>query len=380
MKLLALNWRDIRSPEAGSAEVHLHEILRRLRARGHEVTLLCSHFARGKSSWAEIMDGIRILRTGSWWNAHLSIPRAARRLLEAEPFDLVLDDVNKIPFFAPSWSTVPVVALFLHLLGDTVFLETNPIAATAIRLIEKRIGRIYRGTPAVAISRSTAEELEAAGLDRKSITIVPPGLDHGLYGPERRIKATQPTLLVVSRLKAYKRVDVAIRALEQFRSVVPDAELLVAGDGNERRRLEALAQRLGQQVGFLGSITQAEKASLMSRAHLTFNPSMKEGWGLVAVESMACGTPVIASDVPGHRDSVPEGGGILVPCGDPVAMAEAGLRLLLNAEDYGRARHRGSRWASKFSWDQAAEVFERVLCEVARKPRIGLPEPEEMCK
>ena len=155
MRILVLNWRDIRSPQAGGSEVHLHEVFRRLAARGHEITLLCSRFAgRKKGAREETVDGIRTIRVGAWWNAHIAIPWAAKRIMRRERFDVVVDDVNKIPFFAPRFSKVPVIAIFHHLLGETVFEETNRVFAHMIQRAENKVGEVYRGTPAVVVSPS----------------------------------------------------------------------------------------------------------------------------------------------------------------------------------------------------------------------------------
>lgn len=361
MRLLALNWRDIRSPEAGGAELHLHEILKRLVERGHQVTLVCAQFAHGKGARAEWVDGIRTLRVGRWWNAHITVPREARRLMRAEDFDLVLDDVNKIPFFAPRWSRVPVVGLFLHLLGRTLFLETNPITASWLWLMERRVGRVYRDVPKVAISNSTGEELCALGCRRESIAVIPPGLDHERYKPQGTPKAFPPRLVVVSRLKRYKRVDVAIRALALIRDDIPDATLTVMGTGDHRPRLERLARRLDLPVAFCGHVPEERKIQHLESATLALNPSVKEGWGLVGVEAMACGTPVVASDVPGHRDSVPEGAGTLVPYGDPGTMAREAVRLVRDVKLYDDFRRRGLQWARRHTWDDVADRFEQVL-------------------
>lgn len=365
MRILGLNWRDIRSPEAGGAELHLHEILRRLVAWGHEVTLVCGQFAERPGPAEEFVDGIRTVRVGSWRNAHITVPREAKKILGAERFDLLLDDVNKIPFFAPSWSPIPVLALFHHLLGHTVFLETNPLVACVLWLYERRVGTVYRETPSIAVSRSTATELTRRGIGADAVTVIEPGLDQGLYRPDVAPKADFPLLLVVSRLKTYKRVDVAIRALAAVRRRIPEARLVVIGSGERRRRLEDLARRLDQPVLFLGAVPDDEKVRWLNRAHLVLNPSEKEGWGLVGLEAMACGTPVVASDVQGHRDSIPEGRGLLCPPRDPEAMARQAFRLVADPEISAAMRSAGLRWARRFSWDDVAARVYEIMRRVA---------------
>src|SRR5262249_45114122 len=151
----------------------------------------------------------------------------------------------------------------------------------------------------------------------------------------------------------YKRVDVAIRALAHVRERLPLASLVVIGRGGDQRRLERLARRLHQPVTFLGRVPDDEKVTWLSLAHAVLCPSEREGFGLVALEAMACGTPSIVSDVPGHRDAVPDGVGIRVPLGDARAMADAVVRLANPAvrEDLVA---RGLRFAAEFSWDEAS--------------------------
>jgi glycosyltransferase involved in cell wall biosynthesis len=367
LRVLVLNWRDIRSPEAGGAEIHLHEVFRRLAARGHDVTLVASQFASGRGKAEEEVDGIRTFRVGRWWHAHLSIPRAARRLIERERFDVLVDDVNKIPFFAPRWSKIPVVALFHHLFGRTVFRETNPLFASAVAWYERRIGPAYRETPGIVVSKSTLDELVRAGVRRERLTVVENGLDHSLYHPGTVSKDPDPLLLVLGRLKAYKRIDVAIRALLLVRERLPGARMVVIGQGGEEARLRRLAHRLSQPVEFLGRISEGDKIAWLRRAHAVLCPSEKEGFGLVALEALACGTPAIVSDVPGHRDAVPDGVGIRVPYGDARAMGDAFIRLFTDpslAEDLTR---RGLGHARGFSWDRAAERVEDTLASVAQR-------------
>ena len=373
MRILALNWRDIRSPEAGGSEIHLHAILKRLAAWGHSVTLICAQFVCEPGPEREIVDGVRTIRVGKWWNAHWTVPAAAKRLLEEESFDVVIDDVNKIPFFAPRFTKTPVVAIFHHLLGNSVFLETNPVFAAAIRLYESQVGRVYRNTRSVAVSRSTAEDLVREGIPRDNLVVAPPGLDREVHRADLVEKASHPLIVVVSRLKRYKRVDVAIRAFAEIRSDLPDAELVVIGDGDQRRDLEALARTLRLPARFLGQVSDEQKALWLNRARLVINPSSKEGWGMVAVEAMACGTPVVASDIPGHRDSVPEGVGIRVPYGDVGRTAAAATRLLRSDGHYEHLRQEGLLWSQRQSWEGLARGFEGLLAEEARGAAAGIP-------
>jgi glycosyltransferase involved in cell wall biosynthesis len=114
-RFVAVNWRDLRNPDSGGAEVHLHEILKRLAADGHEVTYFVSNFDGGVEE--ETYDGIRVLRRGRWYNANYVLPYHVRSYLRDHPSDLVIEDINKIPFFLPLVTRARVIAVVPHLLG-----------------------------------------------------------------------------------------------------------------------------------------------------------------------------------------------------------------------------------------------------------------------
>ena len=117
MNLVAVNWRDLRDPDGGGAEIHLYEILRRMADRGHRVTWFSCRFpgAAERDSY----DGIDVVRKGAWYNANFVIPRAVKEFLRREKVDLVVEDINKIPFYMPWYVDVPVMPVIPHLFGNT---------------------------------------------------------------------------------------------------------------------------------------------------------------------------------------------------------------------------------------------------------------------
>jgi len=175
----------------------------------------------------------------------------------------------------------------------------------------------------------------------------------------------RPIFAYLGRLKKYKGVDLVIRAFAA--SEIPDAELEIAGAGEFRPDLERLAGTLGvsDRVRFLGRIDEASKIALLRRAWATLFASPKEGWGITNLEAAASGTPVIASNSPGIRESVRHGEtGYLVPHGDVAAMA-ASIRKL--SGERALVEHLGiaaRRFAESFTWQRAADETETHLREV----------------
>lgn len=368
MHVVALNWRDLRNPRGGGAEVHMEEILRRLGRRGWRCTLLCSSWPGAAPE--EQADGYRIVRAGGEYTFHLAAPGLYRRVVAQDPADVVLDDVNKIPLLAPLWAKAPVVMVVPHLMGTSVFDEVAWPVAAALYAYERATAPVYRRCPVEVISQSTKDDLVARGWPAERIRVVLCGVDrHTYHEHDRAPKTAGPSLLYVGRLKRYKSVDQILRALPLVCAQVPGTTLTIVGDGDEKPRLATLARALGvaDAVRFAGFVPSAEKVALMQSAHVAVNPSVREGWGLTNVEANACGTVCVAADSPGLRDSVLDGRtGLLYPYGDVPALAERCVRLL--RDDALRARlESGARdWAASLTWERCADETADLLDDVVR--------------
>jgi len=365
VKFLAVNWRDMKNPDAGGAEVHLHEILKRLIANGHEVTLVCSNFEGGTTE--DVDDGIRILRCGKWYNANFVIPYHVWKLLKRESFDLIIEDVNKIPFFTPVLTKTRVVAVVPHLFGATVFRETNAIFGIYVYFWELLIPPVFKKCRFAVISPSTRTDLIKRGIPDDNIDVVLCGLDHSTF---RRIDGVdrfeRPTLIHFGRIRKYKSVDVVIRAFDLVRKELPDAQLLVVGGGPEKDALVELVGKMGlnDSVEFTGVVPTPELVKLLNQSHLFLNASPKEGWGLTVVEANACGVPVVASRRPGLQDSVlDEKTGYLVDYGDHEQFAARSLEILKDPERWKQMSEAGLEWAGSMTWDRCGAEMEAIFLE-----------------
>lgn len=363
LAVAVVNWQCRENPQAGGAEIHLHEIFGRLAARGHHVTLLCSGWpgAPGRAT----LDGMEVHRVGTRHTFPFLARRYWHRWLADRPVDVLVEDINKVPLFTPSWRAPRHLALVPHLFGATAFRELAPPLAAAVWLAERPLARAYRGIPFEAISESTRDDLADRGIPRASVRVIFPGIDTVQYTPDPAQRAPRPLFAYLGRLKKYKGVDLCIRAFAQCG--IPEATLEIAGAGEYRGALERLAGTLGvgSRVRFLGRVDEAAKVALLRRAWATLFASPKEGWGITNLEAAASGTPVIASDSPGIRESVRHGEtGFLVPHGQVAAMAEQ-MRLLSGeralVERLGSAAR---RFAEGFTWAGAAEATEAHLREV----------------
>lgn len=366
-----VNWQDRRNPHAGGAEEHLHQVFGRLARRGHRVTLLCSGWERGAPS-TEI-DGIRVHRTGRRHTFNLAVPFCYERQLSGERFDVVVEDLNKVPMLSPVWAPAPVHLLLVHhLFGTTAFREANPGLAAATWLFERLVPSVYRGLPCVAVSESTREDLVQRGLRPADITVIRNGVELDRLRPAE-VRYPSPGIVYLGRLKRYKRVDLVLRAAARLQERGVYIDTIVAGRGDARAGLEATARSLGiaDRVRFAGFVSEREKAELLSRSWAHVLTSPKEGWGITSMEASACGTPSIVSDSPGLRDSVRQGRtGYVVPHGDVDALAEALMRVM-SPEHRDRLGRAARLMAEAHSWRAAADSFETLLLSLAEKP--GFP-------
>lgn len=366
MNILLVNWQDRANPQAGGAEVHLFEIFGRLAGRSNRVRMVCSGWS-GSPATATI-DGIAIERVGGRNSFALLGRRAVQRAIAAEKPDILVEDINKLPLFLAAGTGLPFCAIVPHLFGTTAFAEAAWPVAAVVWAAERPLPRAYRRAEFHAISESTRDDLVARGIDSGRIRVIHPGVDSKRFTPGlpgRR--SAVPSFLYVGRLKRYKGLEIAIKALALARTRRPDLRLEIAGTGDHRSELEKLAASLGldRAVVFHGFISEDRKIDLMRSAWANVFPSPKEGWGITVIEAAACGTPSLASDSPGLRDSVRHGDtGFLTPHGDINALADRMVELADSPYLVARLGDRARRFAESLSWERTAAETERHLHDI----------------
>jgi len=341
----------------GGAEVFTREVAKRWVQRGHEVTLFTSEFLGCRRE--EVLDGVRVVRRGGRFSVYLWARRFYRQRFLKEGLDVVVDEINTLPFFTPSLvrDGVKTVALIHQLAREYWFYETPfPVSHLGYYLFEDRWLQQYVDVPTVTVSESTRQDLLALGFKR--VFVVPEGLD---FKPLSEVpkKESFPVVVYCGRLKRAKRPDHAVRAFTIVKEKFPKSELWVVGDGYFRRDLEKM---VGEGVRFFGGLSSVERRDLIRRAWVLVNPSVREGFGLNMVEANALGTPCVAYDVSGLRDSVKDGvTGVLVEDGDIPGLGEALVRLLDADESKSELSKSALVYARGFRWDRTAKEFMNLL-------------------
>jgi glycosyltransferase involved in cell wall biosynthesis len=373
MRILFLNWRDPKHPRAGGAELFTYGIARWLVSNGDSVEWFSASFPGASAE--EESDGVRFIRAGRQWTVHWQAFRRYHKNLRSR-FDVVIDEVNTIPFFTPLWADVPATML-IHQLAREVWWYESPFPISVIGFVTEPLYlRCYRHANVVALSSSTAGDLRRLGFKGR-ITIVPAAVEPGSTGPSTKLET--PTFLYVGRLAPSKRVDHIIRAFHGFRREYGAGQLWLIGDADNRfaKKLKALVHELGlgEAVRFLGRVSAHEKFLRMAEAHILLMASVREGWGLAISEAAACGTPSVVYDVPGLRDAVQhEKTGLVLPP-YPLNMTDGMLRLVRNQELLHRLASAAVEQSRSLSFDNSATILRRAIVTSAGHNDMASAEP-----
>jgi glycosyltransferase involved in cell wall biosynthesis len=354
MRILWLNWRDIRNPAAGGAEVYTQEVMKRLAKRGYEMTLFTSRFTGCELN--ENIDGVDVIREGNKYTVY----KEAKKYLKAykHHYDLIIDEINTKPFYVPKVvEEKKVIALIHQLAREFWFYETKfPLNYIGYYYLEKKWLSKYKDIMTVTVSSSTKIDLEELGFKR--LFVVPNGLNVTPLSNVKE-KEAKPTVVFMGRLKKAKLPHHALQAFSIIKSEIHDAKMWVIGDGYFRKKLESFERK---DVTFYGYISNEKKYDLLSQAHIILVPAVREGWGQVVTEANAMGTPAIGYDVPGLRDSIRHGEtGITIMEKTPIAMAQQAISLLRDSDRLSNYSRNALEFSRQFSWDNTVESFQKVL-------------------
>jgi glycosyltransferase involved in cell wall biosynthesis len=330
--------------------------------RGHQVLWVSSR-AEGLPE-REVVGGVEIVRRGSELTTRLHAPAIVRRFAP----DVVLEEINTLPYFAPQWSSAPVVLYMNQLARDVWWYEAPLPMAVVGWTVEPLYLKAYRNCDAVTISSSSRDDLRDVGI-RGRIVVVP------MAGEHRSLESFPPKALMgrmvaIGRLTPSKRYDHAVRALAVLRETLPTASLTLIGEGRDRERLGSLAARLGvaDAVDLPGRVDTAAKYALIDGADVLVGTSVREGWGLTVTEAAARGVPSVVYDIPGFRDAVVDGRTGYVTRPTPAALAERVRALMADPDAYRRFQRAAADFADGLSFDATADGFlDALTAAVSRR-------------
>lgn len=363
LKILFFNWRDTKHAWAGGAEVYVHQIAKRLVAKGHQVTVFCG--TDGHSSPHEVVEGVHVIRRGGFYTMYFWAFVYYIFKLRGR-FDIIIDCENGIPFLTPFFVRKPILLLIFHIHRD-VFTKHLPLPLTLVaRSLEELVmPLLYRDKSIITISQSSKTAIAQLGISHPDqISIVYPGATVPKGHRTKQTKTKYPSFCYVGRLKPYKNVDVAIKAFFAVVEKYPKAIFTIAGVGESQSELQSLVSKLGieKNVIFRNKVSEEEKHNIYATHWVALQPSMMEGWGITVIEANLSHTPVIAAKVSGLKDSVSDGHtGILVPPRNISALSEAMFELIKNTKLRNKLGSAAFEWAQAFSWDKSAQKIEETI-------------------
>lgn len=375
-------------PAAGGAEKHLHRIFGKIVEMGHTVVLFTTTFPGAKER--EVVDGIQVIRKGGDLMFQLTVALNLKKLDREFNFDVVVEDLNKLPVFAHWFVRKPLLVQMHHLWRKSIFAEAAFPVAFGVWFFERIIPFFYRTQNFVVVSPSTKKELAEIGVDESRISVIYNGSENPNFPrcadlsassaesceimTNPAMNAANPYFIWLSRVHRYKGIWTALEAFEIFSKSHPEVQLKIVGGGPLLKKLPAWIKSHGLdgKVELTGFVPAARKYELLSSSLALLQTSYKEGWGLTVMEAAQLCKTTIASDVPGLCDSVRDGEtGILFPSGDAAACALAMEKIYGDAGLRAALGQNAKRYALTFSWENSAretlELLQRTVEGGVRK-------------
>jgi glycosyltransferase involved in cell wall biosynthesis len=352
-----LNWRDAWHPKAGGAELVTLRVLERLAERGHEIEWFSGMYPGALRS--ESRNGIQFVRAGTQITVHVA---AWQRYAGTKEFDIIVDQINTIPFYAHLYARIPTIAL-IHQLAQEVWHYEFPAPFGRIgAALERSYLSPYRNVPIISESASSAASFRAFGL-RGPISVVSLAVD-GAADSQVPAKMMPREIVTLGRVTPSKRPEHAIAAAAILRERGWNGRLVIIGGGAREylNRIDALGKSfLGDRFSCTGRVNDEERSRLLRGASCIWMTSVREGWGLAITEAARHGTPAVVYRVPGLVDSVTDGITGYVVDQHPAALAAATERLF--GDGYSAFADRALTASRAYDWEKTTDQFERALCD-----------------
>lgn len=365
MRIVWCSWKDKWHPQAGGAETVTYQILKRLVADGHQVTLLTANYKGARKR----MRGVKIIRNGNRLSVYYHAWRYYRKHLRYST-DLVIDEMNTLPFFAGWYAGVPSL-LMVHQLARKIWFYQLPWAVGLIGYVLEPVYLfLLSDQPVVTVSKSTKRDLMRFGFIGKRIKVISEGIEVLRARSLNEIKKyKRPTMLSLGSMRAMKRTLDQIEAFEIARETMPELQLKIAGDSSNaygQKVLEAIENSpYRKDIEYLGRVNKEQKMELMQRSHVIAVTSVKEGWGLIVSEAASQGTPAVVYDADGLRDSVKhEETGVVTYGNTPRALASAIKSLPASPDRYEHLRRAGWEVSKELTFDHCYQDFRRAMKEL----------------
>jgi glycosyltransferase involved in cell wall biosynthesis len=362
MNILILNWRDLKHPLAGGAEVSLTRHAQYWLSKGENVTWFSAYFDGAKEE--EVIDGVRYIRRGNHYTVFLQF--FLYYLRNKPSVDTIIDCFHFVPFFTPLFvRRKKIIALIHEVAGDVWFENLFFPFALMGYLLEPFFIRLYGKNLFITVSDSTKKDLEKIGIKKKNIRLIHNGVSaFKLKG--KIVKEKLPTLVFLGRLSKDKGIEDALLMVELLKREHSNLQLWIIGKFENKkyeRRIKRLLDdfKVKKYCTLYGYVNEDMKGKLLKRAWLLIHPSVREGWGLNVIEANSVGTPAIGYNVQGLRDSIINGKTGLLVEPDAISLANGVEDLILDKEKLRQLSRNSIEWSKNFSWEVAVRESYKIV-------------------
>lgn len=368
MKIVIFNWRDIKNPKAGGAEIVTHQYAKGWVKAGHKVSVVCPAFPNFPRK--ETIDGVEYRRLGirTSWNyllIHILAFFYYQRCLKGK-IDLVIDQIHWVPFFTPLYVKEKKLA-FIHEVAQKIWVKQfGGLIGRIGRKIEPLFFQIYKNIPFLTVSKSSKSDLSRMAIPERNITVIRNGIN---ITPLKKLpkKENVPTFIFVGRIAPVKNIEELIIAFSLIKKELKNAQLWIVGaidnkDYYNKIRQIVTKNNLKKDVAFFGYVNEKKKFELLRRSHLFLHTSLSEGWGLVVIEANAMGTPAVVYNVAGLNQAVVDDKtGLICRENTPLEMAEHILDLYKDKDKFQRMQKECFVFSGQFSWKKSLSKSEQLI-------------------
>lgn len=389
MRLLYVAKASI-TTETGGAELRTEQVTRELADQGHDVTVLCGQTDHQLDQ--RVVDGNREIRqvrcVPTWLTRYqslsfyltlclfpfVSFPFILREIY-AEPYDVIVDTMSPFPtlaIVAGRLTGMPVMGVVHGFFGMEMYKTYDPITAT-IQLLAQNFLRIFEYQQLIVPTSSVRSSLIDYGIPEGKISVIPNGVNvESYFSPEddgdNRIGDEERDalqLLVVGRVTKAKGQGTILRAIERVRDRHGvDVTLHIVGSGPRLNKVRALVEERGlsDHVVIHGYVSEEEKIKLIQSCDLFVYASKYESFGIVLLEALTAGTPVVAVSQPAYQDFFDEGRHGVLVSDSPNEIASATASVASNMEQWqSRVTQEAEKLADRYSWENIALKTQKEL-------------------
>ncbi len=349
MKILFVS--DIYYPHVGGVSEHIYNLANQFERKGHSVSILTANIEGDLRP-----DEERVIRVGR----SIVIPanRSCSRItygVSGSKLFMIVNKFDVIHIHGTLAPTLPILALRVSRKTNIFTFHPTFESSVPFKVFKGYLQNYFkRINGKIAVSRTARNSIARylPGVYR----IIPNGVDTERFKPGKSIKDSSKEILFVGRIEPRKGLQFLIHAFPIVKKVIPEATLTVVGGSYKETKLN-IPKEFGDSIHFLGFVAPLELPEIFRRATIFISPAITgESFGIVLIEAMASGVPVIASDIPGYRCVIEdEKNGLLVPPADSKGIARAIIRVMKDEALQSSLINGGLKSAECYSWDKISK-------------------------